>query len=79
LIELAILRARQLASKLGHSTGVTAMRAKATATVSLSVRVTPTVKAAAERAAEERQQSLKDYLESVLSEATEREDSLQVE
>jgi hypothetical protein len=46
------------------------MRAKPT--VSLSVRVSPSLKHAAEQAAGARRQTLKDYLETVLTEATER-------
>ena len=46
------------------------MRAKPT--VSLFVRVSPNIKTAAERAAEARGQTLREFLENVLTEATER-------
>jgi predicted HicB family RNase H-like nuclease len=46
------------------------MRAKPT--VSLSVRLPPKVREAAERAAADSQKSLRDFVEEVLTEATER-------
>lgn len=45
---------------------------RAEPTVSLSLRLSPKLKDAAARAAEAKKQTLKDYVEAVLTEATER-------
>jgi hypothetical protein len=49
---------------------VTAVRAKPT--ISLAVRLSPEIKNATEEAAKARDQTLRDYVESVLKEATEQ-------